>query len=390
MKALLICPTLAFFVSHRMFLISALEDLDLEVILITGPGASEQMEREARKTLSNSSNIKHIVLPINSGISVFGDVIAVFKLLASFWQERDEIKIIHGITAKGCLITTLVSHFFRNSRTIFSVSGLGQLREDKKRKQFLKKLSFWLMLSVHQLFKISISAKSPKVIVQTEADMDFVIKNWGVRPSQIECHKFGVGVDLKKFPAEIKEKKNVILMASRLLYSKGVFEFIDSAKIVKRLYPEWTFELYGAADYDNGDGISSEVLTEKLKNSSVQWKGYISDLSKPFNEASIMCLPTRYGEGIPKVLIEGAAAGCYLITSALPGITDLIEQGMLNGTICDSISPKSLADAICKAIENKSDLLDFGQNNARNAQNYFSVENILTNHKTLYREVLGL
>ena len=134
-----------------------------------------------------------------------------------------------------------------------------------------------------------------------------------------------------------------------MLWSKGVKEFIEAAKIVNRSYSNINFLIAGRVDDKNPDGIKKSYLDDINKLDYINWIGHTDDVKNLLNISNIVCLPTFYGEGVPKILIEACASKRAVICSNIPGCMEIIEHNF-NGLVIPPKNSNQLAKAMMKLI----------------------------------------
>ncbi len=163
----------------------------------------------------------------------------------------------------------------------------------------------------------------------------------------------GSGVDLNLFPFSIIPKKPIFLMLSRLLIDKGVREYAEAARIVKKKFPEAIFQLAGRFD-SNPSSISYDELNFWINNKIIQYMGEISSVQKSITACRFYVLPS-YREGTPRSVLEAMSIGRPIITTDVPGCRDTVVHGK-NGLLVPHRSVKSLANAMIQLLgetENK-------------------------------------
>jgi glycosyltransferase involved in cell wall biosynthesis len=155
----------------------------------------------------------------------------------------------------------------------------------------------------------------------------------------------GSGIDLVEFSVKpLRLKKPItFLMIARLIVEKGVLEYIEAAKIVRKTHPEVRFELIGKYDPEHRRSISSEDFTS-LKANGITYQPEERDIQKVIEKADVVVLPS-YREGTPRTLLEAAAMGRPLIATDVPGCREVVEDG-LNGFLCKEMNAQSLAQKI--------------------------------------------
>ena len=158
------------------------------------------------------------------------------------------------------------------------------------------------------------------------------------------------------------------MLASRLLVSKGVREFIGAAKILKKKGFKIKFQLDGKPDKANPLAISENDIYEWVENGYIEYLGQRDDMHKIIPKSHILVLPSYYPEGLPKIVCEAAACGRAVITTNQPGCRDSIEEG-ITGLLINPRSSLELSEAISSLIKNKNKLIC---RNARNRAKDFS------------------
>ena len=138
----------------------------------------------------------------------------------------------------------------------------------------------------------------------------------------------------------------VVMMASRLLYDKGVSEYVDASRALYSRRSNVRFVLAGDRDPGNRDSVTSHDLEKWADEGSILYVGYRDDMPALLATSDIVVLPTYYPEGIPRVLIEAAAMSTPIVSTTIPGVAEIVEDGV-NG----SLVPPRDADALASAIE---------------------------------------
>jgi glycosyltransferase involved in cell wall biosynthesis len=227
-----------------------------------------------------------------------------------------------------------------NISNVISLGGLGTTFTKKGwRKATLKKL-----ISVALRWVIRLNNTS--LILQNSSDVSIATTAFCVPSNNIHLIQ-GVGVDIDKFRPRDSQLKPpfVVLFAARLLAPKGIFEFVEAAKTLLYNRDDVKFHICGRLDPLNSDSLTESDIEDWNGVTGLEYLGSRSDMSAVFSSASIVCLPTYYGEGLPKVLIEGAACGIPIITTDMPGCNDIVVNGH-NGIIIESRNTHALIDAL--------------------------------------------
>jgi glycosyltransferase involved in cell wall biosynthesis len=185
----------------------------------------------------------------------------------------------------------------------------------------------------------------PVVFFQNPDDRDLFTALRIVQPQQAQVLP-GSGIDLIYFAPAVPHADGVVrfLFIGRLLGDKGVREFVEAARILKRERPDWLFQLLGPIDEDNRSGIREDELRQWVGQKLVEHLGDAPDVRPHISEATAVVLPS-YREGLPRSLLEGAAMARPLIATDVPGNRQIVEHGV-NGLLCKARNPTSLAEAM--------------------------------------------
>jgi glycosyltransferase involved in cell wall biosynthesis len=157
-----------------------------------------------------------------------------------------------------------------------------------------------------------------------------------------------VGVDANKFyPKPEPEDTPVVLMASRMLWDKGVGDLVEAARILTRQY-SLRVVLVGTPDPGNPKTIEEQTLREWQREGVIEWWGWQADMPSVYAQCHIVALPSLY-EGLPSALLEAAACGKPIVATDIPGCRQVVSEGV-NGYLVPPRSPKQLADALGKLL----------------------------------------
>jgi len=224
------------------------------------------------------------------------------------------------------------------------------------------------------------------MIVENSDDFDLFIDRKIVNINNISLIK-GAGVDIKKInPSSVKPKIISVVLIARMLWDKGVGEFVDAARIVKQ-NANVNFLLVGGEDAENPMGIKSDTLNQWSQEGVIKWYGHSNNIEIFLEDSHIACLPS-YREGLPKSLIEAAAAGLPIVTTDVPGCREVVEHNV-NGLIVPPKNAILLAEALLYLINNSNIRNQMGKNSRKFAVDKFSLEIIIKSTLDLYKKVLA-
>ena len=373
-KILILVNYLSFFVSHRLPVAEALLDDGIDVFIGYGDHGG------ANPKLLQERGFKVNYIPMQpGGINLYKELNTIFNI----WKFLNRVKpdIIHTVTVKPNLYGGIISRLIGVPALVSAVSGLGTLfiGNDFKNK-FLK---FFL----YPIYKLAFSHINQKVIFQNQDDLK-VLLDWGVLDSAKVKLVKGSGVNLENFK-DFTEPKGipVVCFTARLLRDKGVYEFINAARILKERKIIARFCLAGDLDTNNPSGLKIEDLKKIKDESLVEILGFVKNISKLYSASNIVCLPS-YREGLPKSLIEAAAASRAIVTTDVPGCRDAIIPNK-TGLLVPVKNSLKLADAIQWLIEHPEERTKMGKAGRLYAEKEFPIEKIVQSHLDIYQELLN-
>lgn len=318
-----------------------------------------------------------------AGVSMINEINTCFSIFKLLRRLRPDV--IHTITIKPSLYVGMIARALGMKGLIIAVSGLGLVFVSGGVGALLRK---WIVVS---LYKTAVNPKHTRLIFQNETDLG-TIQNI-VKPHPKNVHLIrGSGVDLTeyKYTNEPVESRLVVSLASRLLKTKGIYEFIRAAEIVGKseFADRISFRLIGVPDVENPDSILPEEIEVWRRSGIVDCLGFRQDMTKVFSETNVVVLPSYYGEGLPKVLIEAAACGRAIITSDCPGCRDAVLDGV-TGVLIPPKDPLALSNAILGLARNRGLVTQMGRAARKYAEKTFSIDSVVSDHLDIYENVLG-
>ena len=373
-KLLIFVNDLSFFCSHRLPIAEASLEKELDVCIAYGELGG------ADKNFLERKGFKVNLIPMQRGS------INIFKELKTFlyiWKffKREKPDIVHLVTIKPYLYGGIISRLTFVPAVISAISGLGTLFIQKDLK------SKFLRLILYPFFKLALNHFNQKVIVQNKDDMDILVKMGVLNPHKVKLIK-GSGVKLKNFTILNEPQETpIVCFAARLLKDKGVYEFISAARLLKRRGIKARFCLAGDLDLNNPSGLSHNDIN-KIKNEGyVEILGYQKDISKLYAESHIVCLPS-YREGMPKSLLEAAAASRAVVTTDVSGCRDAVIPN-ITGLLVPVKNSQKLADALEWLIKNPQQRIAMGKAGRKLAEKEFPLEKIVKSHLEVYDELIS-
>jgi len=245
--------------------------------------------------------------------------------------------------------------------------------------RFLRPL-FWLLM--HTL----LNPRGSKVILENADDCAALVKNRYVGEQDI-CLIRGAGVDVDKFkPDKRVHDEVVVMLVARLLWDKGVGEFVEAARLLRINNPQVRFVLVGSPDSQNPANIPGERLQEWHVQGDVELWGYQENMPEVWAQADIACLPS-YREGLPKSLIEALASGLPCVTTDVPGCREVVAPNV-NGLLVPAREVEPLVRALQSLIDSPALRDEMGRHGRHRAVAEFSSARVMSETLSVYQSML--
>ena len=315
---------------------------------------------------------------------------------ASFWSAGKTVwqifrifklvnpDVVHLVTIKPVLLGGLAARLAGVPSVVAAVSGLGFVFVAKGIVAYIRRQL------VSLLYAFALGHHNLRVIFQNPNDLAVLSKLVHLPNRKVSMIR-GSGVDLSEYLAlPLPTGAPIVLFAARLLIDKGVREFVQSAQILCQrglLAKNTRFVIVGEPDLDNPSSLQSDELAKWADEGKVELWGHRSDMAKVIAASHIVVLPSYYGEGLPKVLIEAAACGRAVVTTDHPGCRDAIYPGV-SGVLVPLQDAVSLADAIQKLLKNPVQCAAMGQAGRELAELKFDVREVVATHLQIYKELI--
>lgn len=328
--------------------------------------------------LKNMGFTLHEIPFLRNEKNVIGEIKSVWKTFILLSSLKPDI--MHAITIKPILYGLMAVKYHKHICCVAAFSGLGLVFVEsgliaKIRKEIVK-----------YIYKFTFKLENLKVIFQNPSDLEVINDILRLRKSDYTLIK-GAGVDLTAF-RKVPEVAGtpVIVMASRLLKEKGVYEFLEAARIVKERGVICRFVLAGDIDIGNPNSLTIDELSLIEKAGYVELIGYCCNIYELFSKSHIVVLPSYYGEGLPKVLIEAAACGRAIITTNNPGCSDSVIPEK-TGLVVPIKDAYALSDAITRLVLDGRTRKEMGEMGRLYAEKEFDIRSVVEKHLAIYKEL---
>lgn len=363
-----------FFESHRLPIARKLMQMGAEVFL-----ASSVTDRAASL---NGMGIEVLEVPFSRSGKSLTELRSLVSQLRGVLR-RVKPNLVHNVTVKPVLTGSIaVGSIDRSLPVVNAISGFGHLLADREAGR---------VVPVMTRAAYSAALRLPQrtaVIVQNRAAMNDVEARRLARPSDLRLVR-GMGVDVEKYRPKPRERSErpITMLASRMIASKGVREFAQAAKIVRRLIPNARFVLVGPPDSGSPLSLGEFELRKLEQRYDIEWWGRSADMAKTLRKADVFVLPT-YHEGLPKVLLEAAATGLPIVTSDIPGCREVVTHEREALLVPPQDIP-ALSDAILRLLLEEELARSLGVAARQRIESEFTVGHAVQAHLDIYSELLA-
>lgn len=371
MKLFIVVNVDWFFLSHRLPIAIAAKKKGFDVTIVS--------EDTGKGDLIRSYGFNFIAAPFTrSGKNIFKEY-TLFRFLKKLYSTYKP-DIIHHVTLKPAIYGSLAARKVGINKVVNAISGMGY-NFTENRKGVLQKVLLTLM-------KMGFSSPKLHFIFQNQDDIE-VFKRSGMLKDESNIHLIkGSGVDLQEFAyaSEPEERIIKVMLPARMLYDKGVVEFVEAANLLKNKYADKVvFQLTGDIDPHNPASISEIELRKILSAPYITWLGYQKDMAEQLRNCHIVILPS-YREGLPKSLIEACAIGRPIITTEAPGCKECVIEGY-NGYLVPVKDHEVLASKLVALLDSKELRLSMGMNSRALAEREFGIEKVVEETLSIYNKL---
>ena len=362
-----------YFWSHRLSLARALLAAHCQVAVAAAPERGYQQSIEAE-------GLRFIPLRLQRRSVAIGQETSTFLELCRLYR-RERPHVVHHVTIKPVLYGSLAAKVARLDAVINTIPGLGYMF-----------LGSGLQGAIRQgmvclAYRLALCGNHTRVIFQNPDDQRLFLSRGLVSADRSVLIR-GSGVDIRQFtPTPDPAGIPVVLLASRLLWDKGVGELVEAARQLKRAGTQCRFVLVGAPDLQNPNSVSTSDLEGWRREGVVEWWGLRSDMADVLKMANVVVLPS-YREGVPRILLEAAASGRAIIATDVPGCREVVRHGE-NGLLVPVRDPSALASAIRDLLTDPVLRARMGTKGRQIVVSEFSEDRVLRETLAVYAELLG-
>ncbi|MEC8210890.1 MAG: glycosyltransferase family 4 protein, partial [Pseudomonadota bacterium] len=362
-----------YFLSHRLPTANAAAKAGARVIVATSCG------KRFREIEAHGFEV--IDIPISRfSLSPAKELMTIINVWRVFRSLRPTI--VHNVAWKPILYGSIAGRLAGVPKIINNFCGLGMVFTSHEKRFLL------LRFVVVTIFRALSKSKQHIMLFQNRDDWAHLA---GLGIGQEANYRLvpGSGVDLDKFPIRDSTKKVMnFAIVSRMIRDKGVLECVAAIKWLADQGIQCKLLLVGEPDPKNPQSISQEELQAWSEHSHIEYCGFVNDIKSIWDRAEVALLPSYYGEGVPKCLLEAAASGRPLIATDMPGCRDVVRDGY-NGYL---VKPRDVADLAAKIrmlLNEPEQIPVMGQASRIHIRENFSSEVVTKIMENIYLEQLG-
>ena len=370
MKAVLFANTDWYLYNFRLAYAQFLKSKGWDVILMSPAGVYAEKLKEL--------GFRHIALEFSrKGMNPAAEHDTVRRIREVYAAERPDL--VHHFTIKCMIYGSFAARQVGIKSVVNSVTGLGFVFLSRKPSVCL------LRALIKGLYKKAF--KGTQVIFENPDDRALFLK-MGLVDERSSHVILGTGIDTEAFvPVRPPDTTPLTILPARMLWDKGIGEFVEAATAIRAEGIQARFALIGKLDEGNPACVESETLTRWQKEGNVEWWGWQEDIYACISLADIVCLPS-YREGLPKILLEAASCGRPIVTTDVPGCREIVIDG-LNGLLVQVKSAEALKDALLRLIKDRDLRIKMGEAGRELAVSRFSTEIVNRETYKIYLEALG-
>ena len=362
----------AAFCSHRMPVARAARDAGFAVVVacpVTTHGDTIRAE-----------GMRVLPIPMKRGrVSPLADL----RTLAALWRlyRAERPDIVHHVAMKPVLYGGTAARLAGVQVSVGALTGLGYVfSSDDIRARLLRPL-------LRQGLRWALNGRGSICLVQNPDDASFVA-GLGIQRCRIEVIP-GSGVDPTRFmPSPEPDGPVRIAMVSRMLWEKGVGEFVAAARLARTRDPALRFTLIGAPDEGNPAAVPAARLHAWQAEGIVEWQGQRDDIPRVWQDSHIAVLPSYYGEGLPKALLEAASCARPIVAADMPGSREIARDGE-SALLVPPRDADALAAAILRLAGDPALRARLGGGGRALVEREFTEQRIATATLTLWRRLLA-
>jgi glycosyltransferase involved in cell wall biosynthesis len=298
--------------------------------------------------------------------------------------KDEQPDVLHNFTVKCAVYGALAARAASVPAVVNAVAGMGYVfTSDRAHARALRPV-------VKALMRGTLGGGHSRLILQNPDDADAFVRSRMIAGDRIRVIRSS-GVNTTRFTPQVRgdERRPLrVLLAARLLWEKGVGEFVEASRMLKAEGRDVEFLLAGMPDYGNPRSVRLEQVEQWAEEGAVHWLRHVDDMPTLLSSVDVMALPSYYREGVPKSLIEGAASGLALVTTNLAGCREVVSEDGVDGLHVEPRNPRALAERLKMLDDDRVLVARLGACAREKALAHFDERAVIRNTIAVYDELL--
>jgi glycosyltransferase involved in cell wall biosynthesis len=298
--------------------------------------------------------------------------------------REEELSAVQHFTVKPIVHGTIAAKLAGVPFVVNTLSGLGYLFSDSTRAK-------WARVATHPLLRYVLVGSRAHLVLQNTADVSR-LRKFGLLPESRTTLIRGTGINLERHrPRDSSEPSEplTVLMAARLLHSKGVEDFVRCAETIHGEGIQARFVVAGDPDEGNPDTVRPAEIENWRRTTQVEFIGHTYDLASVLQSSHVAVLPTQYPEGVPTFLLEAAATGVPAVATDLAGCRIAVHHGT-TGFLYSPNSPEELTGHVRRLLKDRPLSVRLGTQARALAEREFDESKIVAAYLEVYRSAGAL
>jgi len=289
--------------------------------------------------------------------------------------------MVHHIALKPVIFGSIAARLAGVKAVVNLLPGMGYIFHSKDLK------AAFIRILVRPALRFALGHRNARLIVQNSEDFDTIVSSGFAKSSSVRLIR-GSGVKPERYhrQQDREESLPLVVLPARLLRDKGVVEFVDAARRLRKKGIAARFALVGSPDPANPASLTDAEISTWVSEGIVEAWGWQTDMPGVFAQADIVCLPS-YHEGVPKCLLEAGASGCGIVASDLSGCREIVIPGE-TGWLVAVRDVEELAAKLEEAILSPGLRRQYGAAARKRIAELFSMQRVLDETLAVYRELM--
>jgi len=362
-----------FFTLHRLPLALMARARGIDVHVACGEGEGSEA--------ITAAGLRFHALPLTRRpFAPLRDAMCIAALVRLYRELRPDV--VHHVTLKPVIYGSIAARRAGVPGVLNAFAGLGYAFSGRSPPARLRRAV------IQRLIRHALRLPRQKVVFENADDRELLTRAASL-PRDDTLVIPGVGVDTNDYhPSDEPPGPVRVLLAARMLREKGVVYFVEVARRLQRQGVAARFVLAGAPDPFNNGSLTGAQLREWHQEGVVEWLGPRADMPQVLRDAHVVCLPSYYREGVPRILLEAAASARALVTTDMPGCREVVRDGV-NGFVVPIHDIDALEGALKRLIVDRQLRARYGAAGRRIVEEEFALPRVLERFWSVYQS-LGL